>query len=311
MARSLGPLSLVPICLLAVGCVQPTDPEGSIGYLLLDREARGALTLVHDGWEGEPALPVALDVDEVDEPVTLRGAQGEALVTLRGGHLAYVRGAAGEVRWLELGAEARADRLVLHGDEAAVKELAERVGGEAALRGDGFWTLAAPDLLDRTSFLDPSEGILEALPETRMDLGDLEDTSISAERSAILGALAVTAWGEGAALTGAAEAELVGLYEAGTRSLLLDASGGFTLEDRCTGEAIAEGRYYAIQGRVALAGAGSAPIVMAREGDTLVHPGGAVFAPLVIEVPKERRRGLFAEELGDAGDLDETSEVGR
>lgn len=312
MARSRGPLFLVPICLVAVGCVQPTDPEGSTGYVLLDREARGALTLAHDGWEGAPVLPLALNVDDVEEPVTLRGADGETLLLLRGGHLAHVRGAAGEVSWLEVGSEARADRLVLHGDEAAVAELAERVSGKAALRGDGFWSLSAPELLDRTSFLNPPEGVMEVLPETRMDLGGLEDDSSSAVRSALVGSL-VAATGDGAsALTGAAEAELVGLYQAGTRSLLLDASGGFTLEDRCTGEAIAAGRYYAIEGRVALAASpGSAPIVMAREGDTLLHPGGAVFAPLEIEPPKEKRRGLFAEQLGDEGDRDETSEVVR
>ncbi len=75
----------------------------------------------------------------------------------------------------------------------------------------------------------------------------------------------------------------MGLYDAGLRTLLLDASGGFTLEDRCTGAVLATGEYRAAGDRVMLTSTGAAPIVLGRDRDRLIQPGWAAFAPLASE----------------------------
>jgi len=126
--RGLFPrLALLCPALLSAGCAQPTDAPDATGYVLLDRAARDRWTVARDGWEGAPVLPVAFDVEE---PALLRGPEGAELLELRGGMLAHVRGAEGEVRWLAVGEEARDDRLALHASDAAAEALAELVGGE-------------------------------------------------------------------------------------------------------------------------------------------------------------------------------------
>lgn len=267
---------------LAGGCAQATDPPGSSGYVLLDRVARGALTVAQDGWEGAPLLPVALDASE---PAMLRGAEGERSVELQAGMLAHVRGVAGEIDWLEVGEEIRDDRLLVHGTEAAAAELALWIGGERAARGDGLWIVSAEDILDRGSFLQPPEGVLEILPDASMQLGDLGPGSIPGP--GILGPGAIVGEDDPAARpVGSVEAGLVGVYAAGVRMLWLDAAGGYSLEDRCTGEVLGAGRFFAVEDRVVLQPGRGALVVLARDQDRLVHPGGAEYAPLLPEMPK-------------------------
>ncbi|WP_437755611.1 hypothetical protein [Sorangium sp. So ce1389] len=299
MARRLFPArfaarALLCPALLAAGCAQPAEDPDSTAYVLLDRAARGRWTVASDGWEGAPVLPVALDVQE---PALLRGPDGAELLDLRGGTLAHVRGAEGEIRWLAVGEEARGDRLVLHASSAAAAELAALVGGEVAARGDGLWTLTAPELLDRGSFLDAPGGVLEVLPDTQRDPGALDalaplDARISLG-TPVAGPASAGDVAPGAPDPGRAAAEVVGLYAAELQTLLLDASGGFTLEDRCTGAVLATGKYLAVADRVVLRSAVGEPIVLGRDREKLFHPGWADFAPLA---PEPARRGASGHE---------------
>ncbi|WP_437676716.1 hypothetical protein [Sorangium sp. So ce131] len=292
--------SLLCPALLSAGCAQPTGAPDETAYVLLDPAARAHWTIVSDGWQGAPVLPVALDVQE---SALLRSAGHTRPLDLRGGMLAHVRGAEGEIRWLAVGEEARDDRLTLRASDAAAAALAALVDGEITTRRDGFWTLTAPDLLERGSFLDPPGGVIEALPETPRDLRDgaaLAPSASQAALDALAGLSGAAGRGDpGAPEPGGAEAELVGLYTAELRTLLLDASGGFTIEDRCTGEVLATGKYSAAGDHVTLRAAEGAPIVLGRDEDKLVHPGWADFAPLA---PEPSPRGEPESELfGNGG----------
>ncbi|KYF97255.1 hypothetical protein BE20_39300 [Sorangium cellulosum] len=281
---------------LSAGCARPIDAPDGTAYVLLDPAARARWTVESDGWRGAPVLPVALDAAE---PALLRGPGGAEALELRGGMLAHVRGGGGEVRWLAVGDEARDDRLTVRASEAAATALAALVDGEITRR-DGLWTLAAPDLLERGSFLEPPAGVIEALPDTPRDRASFTP-SASQEALDALAAPAAAAAGSaaGAQEPGSAEAELVGLYAAGLRTLLLDASGGFTIEDRCTGAVIAAGEYAAAGDRVTLRSRGAAPIVLGRDRERLLHPDWAEFAPLAPE--PSRRAEPESELIDDAG----------
>ncbi|WP_437859551.1 hypothetical protein [Sorangium sp. So ce363] len=93
--------SLLCPALLSAGCAQPIDAPDATAYVLLDPAARARWTVASDGWQGAPILPVALDVEET---AALRGPEGAQRIALRGGMLAHVRGAEGEIRWLARGA---------------------------------------------------------------------------------------------------------------------------------------------------------------------------------------------------------------
>ena len=217
----------------------------------------------------------------------MRGLSGERALELQPGMLAHVRGAAGEIDWLEVGEDIRDDRLLVHGTEAAAAELATWIGGEPSARGDGLWMVTASDILDRGSFLEAPAGILEALPDASLSLGALVPESPL--DPAVFAAPSLVAGGEALARpVGSDEAELVGLYAAGLTALWLDAAGGYSMEDRCTGEVVGAGRFYAVQDRVVLQPSRGALIVLGRLQDRLVHPGGAEYVPLLPELPKVR-----------------------
>jgi hypothetical protein len=284
IARRLAAAAPLVLAALTGGCTQGADAPGGAGYVLLDHAAREVTTLEQDGWEGAPLLPVALDAAE---PVTLRGPDGERSVALKAGMLAHVRGAGGEIAWLAVGEDIRDDRLLVHGTEAAATQLADWIGGERAARVDGLWSVSAPDILERGSFLQAPDGILEVLPDTSLEVDELIPRS--ALDGAILGPGAMPVEGgapAGGRPVGSAEAELVGVYAAGNKALWLDAAGGFSLEDRCTGEVVRAGRFFAVDDRVVLQSAGNAPMVLGRDRDRLILPGSADFAPLLPEMPK-------------------------
>ncbi|WP_437335349.1 hypothetical protein [Sorangium sp. So ce394] len=281
---------------LSAGCARPIDAPDGTAYVLLDPAARARWTVESDGWRGAPVLPVALDAAE---PALLRGPGGAEVLELRGGMLAHVRGGGGEVRWLAVGDEARDDRLTVRASEAAAAALAALVDGEITARRDGLWTLAAPDLLERGSFLEPPAGVIEALPDTPRDRASFTPSASQDALDALAAPAAAAGSAAGAQEPGSAEAELVGLYAAGLRTLLLDASGGFTIEDGCTGAVIATGEYSAAGDRVTLRSRGAAPIVLGRDRERLLHPDWAEFAPLAPEPP--RRAEPESELIDDAG----------
>src|SRR5437899_2332311 len=128
-----------------VGCAAPFGPSTNVAYVLLDRDARAAGTLTVGGWRGAPRLPVSAEVGEVvvfagsDGHVSGRTSpsDGARTIELRSQMLAYLRGAAGDVEWVDVGSAARSDSLLLESDDAAAEALARTVGGRvAAAAGD-------------------------------------------------------------------------------------------------------------------------------------------------------------------------------
>jgi hypothetical protein len=279
------PRRRVPWFLLGLlcGCGAPAADDGAaVGYVLFDRDARAALALRDGDLTFAPLLPVEL---EASTTLTVVGGDEPAPLALRPGTLAHVRGAEGRVEERAIGPDVRADRLLLHATEAGARALAERLAADLSARGDGLWSLSAEDLFARTSFLDVPDGVLEALPDTSLDLA-APDLFAGDSPQAIFAAPAELAEDGAVGVEIArAEAALVGLYGGGLVSLLLDASGGFTQWDRCTGAVTLEGRYHLVGGgdRVLLQPTAGAPIALARRGEALTHAGGAVLAPAFSE----------------------------
>jgi len=286
-------LTTLLIAALSTGCTQSTEAPGSTGYVLLDRAARGVTTVAQDGWQGAPVLPVALDTGE---PLTVRGPSGERSVELKPGMLAHVKGEAGEIEWLEIGESIRDDRLLVHGTGTAASELATWIGGESEARSDGLWDVTADDILDRVSFLNPPAGVLEVMPDQSLVADDLLPSSLV--RSSILaqGVIPADAARDAGRPVGSIEAELVGVYTSATRMLWLDAAGGFSMEDRCSGEVLGAGLFFAVDDRVVLQSGERAPVVLGRDRDRLIEPGGAELAPLLPEMPKPKGPGLTDED---------------
>src|SRR5581483_8997486 len=120
---------------------------------LLDRDAREAgLQVEAAGWQGAPLLPLAL---EPDEAVSLVSGGGKVPLGLR----------AGLIEWHPVGDEARADRLIVDGEDGAVRTLAELLGAEASARDDGRWILSGPDLYGRASFMPAPDGVRAVEPD--------------------------------------------------------------------------------------------------------------------------------------------------
>lgn len=268
-------LFAAPPLLLALflsGCASlgPPDDEVPDGYVLLDRDARKTISLEVDGWEGAPILPVATPARS---KFTLNVLGGRTIdLIAEPGVLAHVHADA-VVELVELGSEIRSDRLLLHGSELAVRDVALLVGGSIAARGDGLWNLTTPDIFLKASHLEESDGLIEALPDTAIDTGDVEIDA--AGPSSIIGLDPDAASDDpDSAAPGRREALFVGVYTSAASTLLLDASGRYSLTDRCTGKTAREGHYYVSGGRVVLQSKGEPPIAYAADIDTLMPPSG-------------------------------------
>src|SRR6185369_8099799 len=101
-------------------------------------------------------LPVGLDTAE---PVAFSSSAGRELFELRAGMLAHVHGAAGAIEWLRLHDDVSDDRLRVRGSREAAVDLARRVAGRVEGGEGGAFTIVAPDVFDRSSFLRPPDGI--------------------------------------------------------------------------------------------------------------------------------------------------------
>ncbi len=238
------------IALVLGGCSSSVEMDEQPAYVLLDRNARQNSVLIHGSWAGNPALP--LEFDAMDSlSWKMNADELDAMpIELQGGKLAYLHGNPVSIEWLELGADARNDRLILHGSEQSLRELASLVGGSFSERGDGFWTLAAAGLFSKTSFLEAGDGILEAIPDTWVETGDSDIRIGSNENSIVFNTNSFAFGDEGEeggepVLPGRAEALAVGIYSAGDSLMVLDASGHFSISDICSGEAKDEGYFYA------------------------------------------------------------------
>jgi hypothetical protein len=245
-----------------------------VGYVLLDRDARAAGHLSQGDWQGAPVLPVALDATE---PVAFSSSAGRTVFDLRPGVLAHVHGAAGAVEWLRVRNDVSDERLQVYGPHDAAADLAHRLAGRLEGGKDGLFTVSAPDILDRGSFLQPPDGIVEVVPEPVVEATGLGKAGI--EGRSLLGAgaadqLAVPApGGEGAGL-----AALVGVYASGGSALILDAAGGFEMADLCSGDETSRGRYHTDGDRIVLDA--ETPMVLAIEDGALRDAAGGRFAPV-------------------------------
>jgi hypothetical protein len=231
----------------AAGCAAGSEAPDEVGYVLLDHEAQASGRLSQHDWEGAPLLPVALDVAE---PAAFSSTAGRTEIALRPGMLAWVHGAGGAVEWRALGDDVRDDGLLVHGTRDAAAALAQRLAGQVEGGGDGVWTVAAPGVFERTSFLEPPAGVTEVTPAARLDLAPVASPF---EKHAALAPVAPVGAGAPAAVRAA---RLVGLYMAGERALLLDAAGGFAIEESCGGgDTLEQGRWHSEGDEVVLEGA--------------------------------------------------------
>lgn len=271
------------LALAAVGCTAGTEESGSVGIVLLDREARAAGQLSHEAWRGAPLLPVTLDTTE---PVSFTSPAGRVVFDLRPGSVAYLHGAGGAIEWLRLGEEVGADRLRVHATKEVAADLAKRLSGRVEGGEGGVFTIVAPDLFERASFLEAPAGITDIVPEY---VGAARKTEGAAGSFAIpdIDRAAVQAPSEGlpeGESEGVRQAMLVGVYTAGTDALVLDADGGFTIEDACSGDPIERGRYQTDGDVVTLQVPGS-PRVLLWENGGLRDPSRLRYEPLVPPAP--------------------------
>jgi hypothetical protein len=261
------------LALLTASCAAGTEAPDAVGYVLLDRDAAQAGRLAHGGWDGAPVLPVALDLSQ---PVTFSSDRGRTTIELRSGMLAWVHGAGAAVEWRTLHDEVRDDRLRVRASADAAAALARSLAGEVVGPVDGdasLWTVAAPNVFDRASFLQPPEGVLEALPEPLLDL-------------------AAPVFLPGAVVGRAA---FVGLYTAGDRVLILDAAGGFTLGRACDDDAapVTAGRWHVDDASVVLvSNRESLSLDYDPKDGTLREVGGERFSSALVDsviaaMPKE------------------------
>ncbi len=261
----MGLRQCVVAMLLAGGCGGDGDPSG---YVLLDREARAAgLTIQAVGFQGAPALPMAL---HVDDRVTLHVPGGPPrAIAVRPGALAWVRRATGDVEYADVGVKARADLLVVDADPGGARALADLLGGSLWPRPDGRWSIEAPDVLDRASFLPEPGGVREAAPAIVAD-----GASTSTARVAVrIEAAPDERLERFAATVETTSAGLVGVYRSQEGLLVIDAGGGFSLHCGQT-----RGHVTIDRGRVQLVpehGAAQAAIVI-KDGE--LELGGERFA---------------------------------
>ena len=252
----------------STGCAAGAEGPDVVGYVLLDRDARAVGRLSQSDWQGSPVLPVALDAAE---PVAFASPTGRTVFDLRPGMLAHVHGAAGSVDWLHVGDDMSPDRLRVYGSQESATDLARRLAGNVEGGADGLWTVTAPGILDRASFLQPPDGVVEVAPDAQLAAAP------KIARQAILGPVGALPQGEA---EGVRQAMVVGVYTSGQRALFLDASGGFSLEDACSGDVLGRGRFRTDGDHVVL-DSDAAPMVLAWDAGELRDPGGGRFAPLL------------------------------
>jgi hypothetical protein len=269
-----APAALALLALSApslAACAAGFEAPEEVGYVLLDAQARAAGRLSHGDWEGAPLLPVAL---EVEAPAAFTSSAGRTEIALRPGMLAWVHGAGGAVEWQAIGHDASPDHLRVLGSREAAADLAQRLAGEVEGEADGAWTVTAPDVFDRGSFLAPPPGVSEVEPKPLLGLA--RAASPFGTRAVALGA------GAPGADPGV---QFVGLYTHGDHTLLLDTAGGFSLAEGCSGEgSLDEGRWHTEANMVVLDGAhGQTTLVYDPRDGTLGDPSGAAFSSAAVD----------------------------
>lgn len=267
--RSPSAVVIAALGLGAAGCTAATEAREDVGFVLLDREAQAAGSLSHGDWEGRPMLPVAL---EVSEKVTFTSSAGASSFSLRPGTLAWVHGPGGAIEWMRVGEDVSEDRLRVYASRDAADELAQRLAGEVKGGGDGLWTVSAPDVFERGSFLAVPAGVQEIAPDPRIDVKGAGKFGL--DQLALPSDLPEAA----------RQLTLVGLYTAEGQTLFLDSAGGFSLEDGCSGEPSSTGRWRADGQRVILESSEGKTVLAydSTQGD-LHDPSGRRFASALVD----------------------------
>ncbi|APR75373.1 Hypothetical protein A7982_00719 [Minicystis rosea] len=217
-------------------------------------------------------LPVAL---EVTEPVAFSSPAGRTVFDLRAGSLAYVHGAGGSIEWLRVGDDIGDDKLRVYGTKAAAEQLAQRLAGRVEGGGDGRFTIVATDVFERASFMKVPEGIKEIAPERALGVHAIDTSAVEK-----LSVLTTTSFAD-LGTEGMRQAVLVGVYRAGPSAIVLDAEGGYTMEDACSGNVTLRGRYRTEGERVMLE-SDSLSLPFTWEGGSLLDAGGMRYAPLIV-----------------------------
>jgi hypothetical protein len=224
-------------------CAAPTETAPTVGYVLLDRDARAAGTLSVGGYRSSPRLPVVADLADKVE-FTPRDESPRA-IPWQSQKLAYLHGPNAEIEWIKLGREARPDVLLLDGDSSAADALANILGVRAERGPDGLYRLASPDIYFKLAFSGEPDTLVEAFP----DYLPLETTTATPAPHAFnADELLPLGRDEGSRRA----AELVGLYRFGEQLLVLDASGHYTLESDCTGQKKTSGVFRPVRGGLVL-----------------------------------------------------------
>lgn len=264
LSRSIPVLVALGAAACTLGCSVGTEGPGSLGYVLLDPDARAAGTLTQDQWSGAPVLPVALDVSE---PVAFASSAGRTVFDLRAGSLAWIHGAGGAVEWLDVGGDVGPDRLIVYAGRESADKLAARLAGQVVSGEGGRFTIQAPEIFERASFMSAPDGVVEIVPYPAKDAPIADGRGLDLSSPLPGGA-------------SAAMAALVGVYVSGSRAVVLDAMGMFSIEDACSGEVTGRGRFRIDGDRVVLGSDSAEDLDVTVEGGALRFPNGSRFAPL-------------------------------
>lgn len=204
------------LAVLASACGPPGDTEALV---LLDADARAAgLTLSVGGWSGSPHMPISV---REAEQVIVSGGFGTRALPARPGQLGLVVGSAGSVDWRKVGEELDPDALELIGDETAVSAVATTLGATMAREGTNLWKLRGSGVLERTAWMSVAGGIeqVRAVPILAARPLEVGGFSNLQRPTAVVLVNDVVSW--------------VGVYRSQNETLMLDASGGFTLHAGC------------------------------------------------------------------------------
>ena len=204
-------LKLCWLAVMASACGPPADTSA---LLLLDPDARAAgLSLSLGGWTGSPRTPIS--VNEVDE-VAVTGNFGVRRIALRAGHLGLVVGSVGSIDWRDIDGELDGDALDVSGAELAASSVAATLEATVTPAGPGRWRVHGPDALRRSAWLASPEGLDEVHP-VALALAVFPPAAFhTLDRAAMVLVNDVVAF--------------VGVYRSQTETLVLDASGGFTVD---------------------------------------------------------------------------------
>src|SRR5512143_1024799 len=159
--------AVVVIALAAAGCAVGTEAPDAVGYVLLDRDARVSGKLSQGSWEGAPVLPVALDVAA---PVAFASNAGRSVFNIEPGMLTWVHGEGGALEQLRLNEDVSEDSLRVYGSREAAQALAQQLAAEVKGGSDGVFTVVAPDLLARGSFMNAPASVVEVAPALSFDV---------------------------------------------------------------------------------------------------------------------------------------------